>query len=80
MIYAQPGTDGAVVSFKKRYGHFINGEWTEPGETFDVINPSNREVLARVTHGTKQDVQDMEQEQKQDIHPFQHMGYRTYRR
>jgi aldehyde dehydrogenase (NAD+) len=38
------------------FGHFINGEWTEPGETFDVINPSNREVLARVTEGTKADV------------------------
>jgi aldehyde dehydrogenase (NAD+) len=38
------------------FGHFINGEWTEPGETFDVINPSNREVLARVTQGTKADV------------------------
>jgi aldehyde dehydrogenase (NAD+) len=38
------------------FGHFINGEWTEPGETFDVINPSNRDVLARVTQGTKTDV------------------------
>ena len=42
--------------YEKVFGHFINGEWTEPGETFDVINPSNREVLARVTQGTKADV------------------------
>jgi aldehyde dehydrogenase (NAD+) len=42
--------------YEKVFGHFINGEWTEPGETFDVINPSNREVLARVTQGTKGDV------------------------
>src|SRR5207244_896093 len=42
-------------NYEKVFGHFINGEWTEPGETFDVINPSNREVLARVTQGTKAD-------------------------
>jgi aldehyde dehydrogenase (NAD+) len=42
--------------YEKVFGHFINGEWTEPGQTFDVINPSNREVLARVTQGTKADV------------------------
>jgi aldehyde dehydrogenase (NAD+) len=42
--------------YEKVFGHFINGEWTEPGETFDVINPANREVIARVTQGTKADV------------------------
>jgi aldehyde dehydrogenase (NAD+) len=42
--------------FEKVFGHFINGEWTEPGETFDVINPANREVIARVSQGTKGDV------------------------
>ncbi|WP_376749412.1 hypothetical protein, partial [Stutzerimonas kunmingensis] len=25
MIYAQPGTAGAVVSFKPRYGNYIGG-------------------------------------------------------
>ena len=42
--------------FEKVFGHFIDGEWTEPGTTFDVINPANREVLARVTQGTMADV------------------------
>src|SRR5687767_558126 len=42
--------------YEKVFGHFINGGWTEPGETFDIINPANREVLARVTQGTKADV------------------------
>jgi aldehyde dehydrogenase (NAD+) len=45
-----------LAKYEKVFGHFINGEWTEPGETFDVINPANREVLARVTQGTKADV------------------------
>jgi aldehyde dehydrogenase (NAD+) len=42
--------------YERVFGHFINGEWTEPGDTFDVINPANKEVLARVTQGTKDDV------------------------
>src|SRR5436190_12163769 len=42
--------------YEKVFGHFINGEWTEPGKTFDVINPATREQLARVTLGTKDDV------------------------
>src|SRR5689334_23258322 len=42
--------------YERVFGHFINGEWTEPGKTFDVINPANREVLARVTQGTVEDV------------------------
>ena len=42
--------------FEKVFGHFINGEWTEPATTFDVINPATRELLARVTQGTKADV------------------------
>ena len=42
--------------YEKVFGHFVNGEWTEPGETFDVINPANREVIARVAQGTKADV------------------------
>ena len=55
-----PEADGParqwLAKYEKVFGHFINGEWTEPGETFDVINPANREVLARVTQGTKADV------------------------
>src|SRR5438045_8061600 len=55
-----PEADGParqwLAKYEKVFGHFINGEWTEPGETFDVINPANREVLARVTQGTKTDV------------------------
>src|SRR4051812_25760223 len=42
--------------YENVFGHFINGEWTEPAKTFDVINPANRELLARVTQGTQADV------------------------
>ncbi len=53
---ADQGARQWLGKYEKVFGHFINGEWTEPGETFDVINPANREVLARVTQGTKTDV------------------------
>ena len=42
--------------FERVFGHFIDGEWTEPGETFDVINPANRELIARVSQGSQADV------------------------
>ncbi|HDS1725138.1 TPA: hypothetical protein QEM58_003733, partial [Pseudomonas putida] len=43
MIYAQPGTPGAVVSFKPRYGNFIGGEFVQPlaGQYFTNSSPVN---------------------------------------
>ena len=38
------------------FGHFIDGKWTKPGKTFDVIDPSTGKRLAKVTQGTTQDV------------------------
>jgi len=38
------------------FGHYIGGAWTKPGKTFDVVNPSTGKVIARVTDGTKADV------------------------
>ncbi|MFP3381088.1 aldehyde dehydrogenase family protein, partial [Bacillus sp. SIMBA_069] len=32
------------------------GSFTEPGKTFDVMNPATGERLARVSHGTNADV------------------------
>ena len=43
MIYAQPGQEGSVVSFKSRYENYIGGEWVETAagaKTLDVINPA----------------------------------------
>ena len=45
-----------LAKYEKVFGHCINGDWTEPGQTFDVINPATREVLARVSQGTPDDV------------------------
>lgn len=40
-----------------RFGHFIGGEWTEPGDGFETLNPSTGQPLARVTQGTPADVE-----------------------
>lgn len=47
MIYANPNTEGAVVSFKTQYNNFIGGEWRPPveGHYFDNISPVNGEVF-----------------------------------
>ncbi|MBC6438318.1 MAG: aldehyde dehydrogenase family protein [Rhodobacteraceae bacterium] len=39
------------------FGHFINGVFTESGEGFDTRNPATGKVLARITQGTKGDVE-----------------------
>ena len=38
------------------FGHYVNGEWTEPGSMFEVINPSTGKTIARVTNGTGAEV------------------------
>jgi aldehyde dehydrogenase (NAD+) len=39
-----------------KFGHFINGEWTKAKDHFDVSNPANAKVIARVGQGTTKDV------------------------
>jgi aldehyde dehydrogenase (NAD+) len=40
----------------RRFGVFIGGAWTKPGETFDSHNPATGEALAHVTPGDRRDV------------------------
>jgi aldehyde dehydrogenase (NAD+) len=55
-----PESDKEAVAWLGRhervFGHFIDGAWTEPGQLFDVINPATSQVIARVTEGTRADV------------------------
>ena len=44
---------------KTHHQFYINGEWVDPAEgvnSFDVINPSNEEVIAQIALGTPADV------------------------
>ncbi|WP_201486684.1 acetaldehyde dehydrogenase ExaC [Pseudomonas sp. OF001] len=59
MIYAQPGTAGAIVSFKPRYGNFINGEFVAPvkGQYFTNTTPVTGEVIAEFPRSTAEDIE-----------------------
>jgi len=45
-----------LASHGGTFGHFIDGGWTQPGTTFEIIDPSTAAVLAHVSHGSKDDV------------------------
>ena len=49
MIYANPSDTGSVVSFEKRYGNYIGGEFVAPvkGQYFDNISPVNGKGVLR---------------------------------
>ena len=47
---------GWLASHAKGFGHFIDGAFTKPGALFDVLDPARGEVLARVTQGTRADI------------------------
>ena len=42
-----------IVDQGGTFGHFIAGDFTEPGEGFDSRNPATGEVLATLTQGTQ---------------------------
>jgi aldehyde dehydrogenase (NAD+) len=40
----------------RTFGHYIGGAWTTPGALFDVSNPATSQVIARVTNGSRAEV------------------------
>lgn len=40
----------------RKFGHFIDGAWTEPGKTFASTNPASGQHLADISDGTSGDV------------------------
>ncbi|SMP79985.1 aldehyde dehydrogenase family protein, partial [Pseudomonas panipatensis] len=58
MIYAQPGTPGAVVTLKPRYGNYIGGEFVAPlnGQYFTNTSPVNGQVIAEFPRSTAEDI------------------------
>jgi len=55
-----PESEKEVLSWlgkhERVFGHYIGGAWTEPGQLFDVMNPATSKTIARVSEGTKADV------------------------
>jgi aldehyde dehydrogenase len=58
-VYAQPGTEGAKVSFRPRYEHYIGGEWVPPvkGQYFENPTPVTGQVFTEVARGTAEDIE-----------------------
>src|SRR5690554_4054501 len=59
MIYAQPGKDGSVVSFKSRYENYIGGEWVAPvkGQYFENITPVTGAVICDIPRSSAEDIE-----------------------
>ena len=59
MIYANPGSDGALLNFKQQYGNYIGGEWVKPvnGQYFDNISPVNGKVFCQIPRSDKDDIE-----------------------
>ncbi|ATH81813.1 aldehyde dehydrogenase [Ectopseudomonas mendocina] len=58
MIYAKPGTPGAVVTLKPRYGNYINGEFVAPlsGQYFSNTSPVDASVIAEFPRSNAADI------------------------
>ncbi|QSL93948.1 aldehyde dehydrogenase [Ectopseudomonas toyotomiensis] len=58
MIYAKPGTPGAVVTLKPRYGNYINGEFVAPlsGQYFSNTSPVDGSVIAEFPRSNAADI------------------------
>jgi aldehyde dehydrogenase len=58
-VYAQPGTEGSLVSYQPRYDHWIGGEYVAPvkGQYFENPSPVNGKVFCEVARGTAEDIE-----------------------
>ncbi|RMS08912.1 Aldehyde dehydrogenase protein [Pseudomonas coronafaciens pv. coronafaciens] len=59
MRYAHPGTEGAIVNFKERYGNYIGGEFVAPvkGQYFTNTSPVNGKPIAEFPRSTAEDIE-----------------------
>jgi aldehyde dehydrogenase (NAD+) len=57
-----------------RFGHFINGKWTKPSATFEVMNPATGKRIADVSEGSKKDVDAAVRAARQALPAWQALG------
>ncbi len=59
MVFANPGTPDALVTFDPRYDNYIGGKWVPPvkGQYFQNISPVTGEVFCDVARTTAEDVE-----------------------
>ncbi|SDS99240.1 aldehyde dehydrogenase [Brevibacterium siliguriense] len=58
-VYAQPGQDGSLVTFKSRYENFIGGQWVPPvkGNYFENPSPVTGKTFTEVPASTSEDIE-----------------------
>ncbi|KAB0551112.1 aldehyde dehydrogenase [Pseudomonas argentinensis] len=58
MIYAKPGTAGAVVTLKPRYGNYIGGEFVAPvgGQYFNNTSPVDASTIGEFPRSDAKDI------------------------
>ncbi|WP_298188314.1 aldehyde dehydrogenase family protein [uncultured Pseudomonas sp.] len=59
MIYAKPGTPGALINLKPRYGNFIGGEFVAPvnGLYFTNTSPVDASVIGEFPRSSAEDIE-----------------------
>ncbi len=59
MNMLEPGKFGFAVPFKKRYGNYINGEWTAPaqGQYFENVTPVTGKAFCEIPRSTAEDIE-----------------------
>ncbi|HCH70209.1 MAG TPA: aldehyde dehydrogenase [Colwellia sp.] len=59
MIYANPGSENSVVTFKSRYENFIGGQWVAPvkGNYFTNTTPITGEVICEIPRSSAEDIE-----------------------
>ncbi|MBE9525629.1 MAG: aldehyde dehydrogenase [Proteobacteria bacterium] len=59
MIYAKPGQDGSVVTFKSKYENYIGGKWVAPvkGIYFENTTPVTGEKICDIPRSSAEDIE-----------------------
>ena len=58
MVYANPGSEGAIVQFKPQYENYIGGQWVAPVDStyFDNVSPVNGDPFCKIPRSTEADI------------------------
>ncbi len=58
-VYANPGTEGAIFTYKEQYENFIGGKWVPPveGQYLENLTPVTGEVFTKVPRSGAADIE-----------------------
>ncbi|GAA2060525.1 acetaldehyde dehydrogenase ExaC [Williamsia deligens] len=58
-VFANPGAEGAIMSFESRYENWIGGKWVPPtkGQYFENPSPVNGKTFCEVARSTSEDIE-----------------------